>query len=149
MQGRQLPRARLLDFWAVVDRETILIHQVHPVKLGFDIGASIVSNILLWQHRLIPALVARYLPPVVGSTLVIRFGDMDSLRRSRRARYVLEHMPPATTAIRLGGDVLMGAGSWRRKPGWIVFGALIVAAGWSHGLFFESTEPANRLNLGG
>jgi hypothetical protein len=137
----------------VVDRETILIHQVHPLKLGFDIAASIVSNFLLWKHRLGGALVARYLPPVIGSTLVIRFGDMYTLRRTARARYVLEHMTPATTSIRLAGDVVMGVGSWRRKPSWIVAGALIVAAGWSHGLFFEprleAVEAASRPILGG
>jgi hypothetical protein len=124
-----------------VDAETILIHQVHPLKLAADISASILSNVLLWQRRLGPALLARYLPPVVGSALVIRFGDMDSLRRTRRARYVLEHMPPATTAIRLAGDVVMGIGSWRRRPAWIAAGALIVAAGWSHGLVFEAVRP--------
>jgi hypothetical protein len=125
---------RLLDF-GVVDAETILIHQVHPLKLAVDVSASIVSNILLWHHRLVVALVARYLPPVICSTLVIRFGDLEALRRTRRARYVLEHMSPATTAIRLGGDVVMGVGSWRRKPSWIVFGALFVATGWSYGRF--------------
>ena len=100
-----------------MDAEIILIHQVHPLKLAADVSASIVSNILLWQHMLVSALVARYLPPVIGSTLVIRFGNLEALRRTRRARYVLEHMTPATTAIRLAGDVVMGVGSWRRKTG--------------------------------
>ena len=120
-----------------MDADTILIHQVHPLKLAADISASVVSNILLWQHRLGPALLARYLPPIVGSALVIRFGDMDALRQTRRAGYVREHMPPASTAIRLAGDVVMGIGSWRRRPSWIAAGALIVGAGWSHGLVFE------------
>ena len=35
-----------------IDRDAILVHQVHPVKLAFDIGASVVSNVLLWHHRL-------------------------------------------------------------------------------------------------
>ena len=83
----------------------LLVHQVHPVKIAFDAGASIVSNILLWQHRLWPAILARYVPPVVGSALVTTFGDM-------------------VTAI----------GSWRRRPTWLVAGVLIVVAGWSHGL---------------
>jgi hypothetical protein len=118
-----------------VDAEAILVHQVHPVKIAADVGASIVSNILLWQHRLGAGIFARYLPPVVGSALVINFADLESLKGSPRGRYALEHLPPATTAIRLGGDVVMAIGSWRRRPTWIVAGALIVAAGWSHGLF--------------
>jgi hypothetical protein len=126
-----------------VDADMILVHQVHPLKLAADVSASIVSNILLWQHRLGPALLARYLPPIVGSALVIRFGDMDALRQTRRARYVREHMPPVSTAIRLAGDVVMGIGSWRRRPGWISAGALIVAAGWSHGLVFRPPKPSS------
>lgn len=124
-----------------MDADTILIHQVHPLKLAADISASIVSNVLLWQHRLGAALLARYLPPIVGSALVIRFGDMDALRQTPRARYIREHMPPASTAIRLAGDVVMGVGSWRRRPSWIAAGGLIVAAGWSHGLFFDPVSP--------
>jgi hypothetical protein len=118
--------------------DLILVHQVHPVKIAADAGASIVSNLLLWQHRLGLGIFARYLPPVIGSALVINFADLEGLKRSPRGRYVLEHMPPATTAIRIGGDLVMAIGSWRRRPTWIVTGALIVAAGWSHGLFLES-----------
>ena len=120
--------------------ETVLVHQVHPLKLAADIGASIVSNLLLWQHRLGPGLVARYVPPVIGSALVIRFGDMARLRGTRRARYVLENMTPATTALRLAGDMVMGVGSWQRRPVWVLTGALVVAAGWSRGLVFEPVD---------
>ena len=115
----------------------ILIHQVHPVKLAFDISASAVSNVLLWQHRLGAGLASRYLLPVVGSAAVLRFADLDRLRHTPRGRYVLDHMPPASTALRLGGDTLMAIGAWRRKPSWMLAGALTVAAGWSHGLFFD------------
>jgi hypothetical protein len=123
-----------------VEAETILVHQVHPAKIAADVGASVVSNILLWQHRLGAAVFARYLPPLIGSAFVINFGDMESLKGSPRGRYVLEHMPPVMTAIRLGGDLVMAIGSWRRRPSWIAAGALVVAAGWSHGVFFEPAE---------
>jgi hypothetical protein len=117
-----------------VDPETVLLHQVHPVKLAFDISASIVSNILLWQHRLGAALLARYVPPLVGSILVVRYTDVEGLRDTPQGRYVLEHMPPAAVAFRLAGDAVMGIGAWRRRPGWMAAGALMVVAGWSHGL---------------
>ena len=108
------------------------------MKLAFDVSASIVSNILLWRRRLVHAVIAGYVPPIVGSALVLRFADLDRLRRTRQAQYVLDHMTPSTTSIRLAGDVVMAVGSWRRRPGWVLSGALIVAAGWSHGLLFEA-----------
>jgi hypothetical protein len=117
-----------------LDRDAILVHQVHPVKLAFDISASVVSNVLLWQHRLGAGLVSRYLLPVMGSALVLGFADLKELRDTPRGKYVLQHMPPASTALRLGGDTLMAIGAWRRKPSWLLAGAVIVAAGWSHGL---------------
>lgn len=124
-------------FLGFVNANSVLVHQVHPVKLAFDISASVVSNFLLWQHRLGAGLVSRYLLPVVGSSLVLGFADVDRLRDTPRGRYVLEHMPPATTALRLGGDMLMAVGAWRRKPSWMLAGALLVGAGWSHGAFFD------------
>ncbi len=131
------------------DAESILVHQVHPVKLAFDITASLVSNALLWQHKLAVGIASRYLLPVIGSVLVLQFADLDRLRETRRAKYVLEHMPPASTVLRLGGDTLMAVGAWRRKPSWMVAGGLLVVAGWSHGLmdlptrlrFAEPTSP--------
>jgi hypothetical protein len=122
---------------AAVDAEAILVHQVHPVKLAFDISASVISNVLLWQHRLASGLLSRYLLPVAGSALVLRFGDLERLRGTKQGSYVLEHMPPASTAVRLAGDTVMAVGAWRRKPSWMVAGAHLIVAGWSHGVFFE------------
>ena len=107
------------------------------MKLGFDITASFVSNLLLWQHRLVLGLLARYVPPIVGSALVLNFADLERLRDTPRGRYALEHVPPASTALRLTGDTFMAIGAWRRKPTWMLAGAMLVSAGWSHGLLFE------------
>jgi len=125
------------------DSEAILVHQVHPVKLAFDIGASLISNLLLWRHRLGAGLLSRYLLPVAGSVVVLRFADLERLRHTRRGRYVLEHMSTSSMALRLAGDTLMAVGAWRRKPGWMATGGLLVVAGWSHGISFEpiSTDP--------
>jgi hypothetical protein len=117
--------------------QAVLLHQVHPVKLGFDITASVVSNFLLWRHRRGAGILTRYLLPVVGSALVLRYGDVASLEETPRGRYVLEHMPPGATALRLAGDTVMAVGALRRRPSWMLAGTLLVVAGWSHGLFFE------------
>ncbi len=120
-----------------MNRDAVLVHQVHRVKLGFDITASIVSNFLLWRHRLVSGILTRYMLPAAGSALVLRYADVEALAETPRGRYVLEHMPPATTVLRLAGDTVMAVGAWRRRPRWMLAGGMLVAAGWSHGLFFE------------
>ncbi len=114
--------------------ETVLLHQVHPVKLAADISASIISNALLWRHNLRAGLLSRYLLPIAGSALVLSFADVSRLRSRPEGRYVLTHMTPTATAVRLAGDVVMAGGAWYRRPAWMLTGLLIVGAGWSRGV---------------
>ena len=114
--------------------QRVLVHQVHPAKLGVDIGTSVVSNALLWRRRLVAGLFVRYASPVVGSVLVLRFADVERLSSSRGGQYVLQHMPPAMVALRLAGDTLMAVGAWKHRPVWLAVGLLLVVLGWSDGI---------------
>src|SRR5689334_22381213 len=69
--------------------DRILVHQVHPAKVGADVAASVISNVLLWRGRTRAALAVRVVLPVVGSAAVLRFADLDALAKTRRGRYVL------------------------------------------------------------
>lgn len=126
--------------------DRVLLHQVHPLKLAADISASVISNTLLWQHRLLAGIVTRYALPVAGSAIVLSFADVERLRETAAGRYVLAHMPPSAVAVRLAGDVVMAVASWKRRPLVIAFGLLLVAAGWSQGLIdgaqLSPTDPA-------
>jgi hypothetical protein len=112
--------------------DKVLVHQVHPAKIGVDVTASIVSNVLLWKAQPKPALAVRVLLPMAGSAAVLSLADLDASAKTRRGQYVLKHMPPSAQALRLAGDVLMGFGAYRRSPGLLVTGAAVTAAGWSH-----------------
>jgi hypothetical protein len=115
--------------------EVALIHQVHPAKIGVDVAASVLSNVLLWNERPKAAMVVRCALPVAGSAAVLGLADLDTLSRTRRARYVLVHMPPSAQAVRLAGDALMGYGASRRNGALLLVGAAVVAIGWSHALW--------------
>jgi hypothetical protein len=118
----------------------VALHQVHPVKLATDVGAALVSNVLLWQHKALWGILVRLVPPLFGSALVMRFADLDRLRTTRRGRYVLAHMRASATALRLAGDVTMALGSWLRRPAVIGLGVVAILGGWSYGLVPSSTR---------
>jgi hypothetical protein len=112
--------------------DKLLVHQVHPAKIGADVTASAVSNILLWRGRPKAALAVRVVLPVAGSLAVITLADLDALARTAPGRYVLAHMPPSAQAVRLAGDALMARGARRHSVALLLAGVAVVAVGWSH-----------------
>jgi hypothetical protein len=112
--------------------EKVLVHQVHPVKVGADVTASAISNRLFWNERPKAALAVRVLLPLAGSAAVLGRADLDALAKTRRGEYVLAHMPPSAQAVRLAGDGLMGLGASRRNVALMLTGAAVIAAGWAH-----------------
>jgi hypothetical protein len=113
--------------------DKVLVHQVHPAKIGADVTASVVSNVLLWKGRRGPAVAVRFLLPAAGSAAVLSLADLDALGRTPQGRYVLAHMPPSAQAVRLAGDALMGFGARRRSVALLLAGVAVIAVGWSHG----------------
>jgi hypothetical protein len=112
--------------------DKVLVHQVHPVKIGADVTAAVVSNVLLWRARPKTALAVRVLLPVAGSLAVLGLADLDTLAATRRGQYVLRHMPLSAQAVRLAGDAVMALGARRHRLALLAGGAAIIAAGWSH-----------------
>ena len=112
--------------------DKLLVHQVHPAKIGADVTASVVSNALLWRGRPKAALAVRVALPAAGSLAVLTLADLDALARTAPGRYMLVHMPPSAQAVRLAGDALMARGARRHSFALLLAGAAVVAVGWSH-----------------
>ena len=112
--------------------EAVLVHHVHPAKIGADITASVVSDGLLCKHKPRIAVAVRVLLPAAGSAAVLGLADLGALARTRPGQYVLDHMPPSAQAVRLAGDAVMGFGAYRHSRALLLLGAALVAAGWSH-----------------
>ncbi|OJU46218.1 MAG: hypothetical protein BGN98_11835 [Microbacterium sp. 69-7] len=117
-----------------MNREAALLHQVHPAKLSTDLTADVASTALLWQRRVPAALAAGLVPPVIASTILMR-RDLTWLRRTRRGRYMLTHMPASAQAVRLAGQLLAWTGAYRRNVIVVALGHVIIALGWSSGLW--------------
>jgi hypothetical protein len=116
-----------------------VIHQVHPAKIGADVAASAISNVLLWHDRPRTAMAVRVMLPVAGSAAVLGLADLDGLSRTRRGRYVLAHMPPSAQAVRMAGDAVMGLGAYRRSAPMLLAGAVMIGIGWAHALWPQAS----------
>jgi hypothetical protein len=121
-----------------MNTEELVLHQIYWTKLAADAAAEIVSLPLIWTGRRTMGLIVHFVTPAIASAALLR-ADTTRLRSTRRGRYVLKHMPPAAQAVRLAGDAVMTAGAWQRNGLLIVAGALIVIAGWSHGLVVRTS----------
>ena len=116
-----------------MNKDDLVLHQVHWAKLTADVAASVGSLVLIWKGHRRLGLTIHLGIPVLASAVLMR-ADTGALRLTRRGRYVLEHMPVAAQAVRLAGDAVMTIGAWRRNGVVIGAGAVVVVAGWSHGL---------------
>jgi hypothetical protein len=85
-----------------MSNDLVLLHQVHPLKLGADVSAEVISDALLWRHRLAAGLLVRFGLAIIGSSLVLSFAGVERLRSSPAGAYVLAHMPP---------EVILGTGT--------------------------------------
>jgi hypothetical protein len=125
--------------------EQILYHQIHPAKLAADIGGSIVSTYLMWQHHFWWAMLAAFVPALLGSALVLRFAKLDPFKNSRMGRYIARFMNHWIEAWRFAGQIFMWVGAWYHVGWTIPAGALVVIAAWSFGLCMPNPKP----NAGG
>jgi hypothetical protein len=115
-------------------REKVLYHQIHPLKLAVDVTSSVVSGWLCWRHQFLPAVAVGFLPSIVASAFMVAAMDFTRQRDSRLGRYVAVHMTRTAEGVRLGGQLVMWAAAWLRRPWLIAAGFLIVVLGWTSSL---------------
>jgi hypothetical protein len=115
-------------------KEKILFHQIHPAKLATDIAAAVVSLTFLWQHSPVLGLLTHFIPPPIGSALVIRFGELDSYKTSRFGAYLVRYMTPTAQMTRLAGDLFTVFAAWNQSLIGIVIGLTIILLAWTYGL---------------
>jgi len=114
--------------------DKVLYHQIHPLKFGTDIVASLVSLYFFWQHKLFIGLILHLAPPIIASLAVIYAFDLDPQRQSAFGQYLKRTMTHAIEAIRLIGDIVMVLGAWFHSVPLIGAGLAMVVGGWLSGV---------------
>jgi hypothetical protein len=125
-------------------KERALYHQIHPLKLATDILTALVSLYLLWQQMFAVGLLVHFVPPVIASTLLIRYANLDKQAQSPFGRYVARHMTRTVEAVRLFGDLATVLGAWLHDPLLIALGFVVIVAAWCNGLLPSAKRTASR-----
>jgi hypothetical protein len=115
-------------------KERALYHQIHPFKLATDILASVVSLYFFWQHQLAIGFALHFLPPLVVSGLLVRYGALEQYRDSSFGRYVAGNMTRTIEMVRLFGDLVTILGAWSHDWLLIAAGFVVVLGAWGNGL---------------
>jgi hypothetical protein len=121
-------------------REKVLYHQIHPAKLGVDIGVTPVALYLFWIHSLVVALVVSLLPSVIASAIIVRIVDLSRYKESGFGRYVGRYMTRAIEAVRLAGFIVAAVGAWLHLWWLIPVGIAVVILGWLRGVILPQPQ---------
>ena len=120
-------------------QEKRLYHQIHPLKLLTDISAEVLSLCLFWNRKLMAGLLVLVVPPIIVSTLIIKWVDLDAYKQSAFGRYIRASMTPPVVTVRLLGTVVTHLGAWYRRPILIPLGLVIVLLAWLRGILWPKS----------
>jgi hypothetical protein len=115
-------------------QEKSLYHQIHPLKLLTDSSAEVLSLYLFWKRKLLAGLIVLLVPPVIVSTLVVTWVDLEAYKQSAFGRYIRTYMTPLAVTVRLLGTVVTHLGAWYHRPFLIPVGLVIVLLAWLRGI---------------
>ena len=118
-------------------QEKRLYHQIHPLKLFTDSSAEVLSLYLFWKRKLLAGLVVLVVPPIIVSTLIITWADLEAYKQSAFGRYIRAYMTPSAVMVRLLGTVVTHIGAWYRRPVLIPLGLVIVLLVWLRGILWS------------
>jgi len=94
----------------------------------------VLSLYLFWKRKLLAGLVVLVVPPIIVSTLIITWVDLEPYKQSALGRYVRAYMTPSAVMVRLLGTVVTHIGAWYRRPVLIPLGLVIVLLAWLRGI---------------
>ena len=118
-------------------QEKNLYQQIHPVRLATDWSTGIAAVYLFWIHELWIGVILSFIPSLIVSLFIIRFGNLEKLKNSRFGVYFKRTYNKTVDLIRFGGFVVFSASSWFHFIAGIALGLLIIILTWIYGLLIK------------
>jgi hypothetical protein len=117
--------------------EKLEYHQIHPLKLGVDVGCSFLALFFLWEHEWVKGVIVAFLPSMLISMYVIKYVNLEPIKKSRLGLYVHGYMTKQIEYIRTGGLLVSGGGAAINDVSVLGLGLIIIAATWLAGFFLK------------
>ena len=118
--------------------DRILFHQIHAAKLVTDTLAAVISLYFLWRRDLSLAIAAATVPPLIATALVLRFADLNALKRSALGAYVKRYMTSGMQLLRVCGFLIMAVAAWNHVPLAILGGLAVIVLAWLKGVIMPA-----------
>jgi hypothetical protein len=124
--------------------ERVLYHQVHPLKLATDISTAVASLALLAEHRPAVALAVMFVPSIIASALLVRFGNFSKTHKSHAGAYLRPYMTKTMQGVRFLGMGIASVGAWVHLWWLLPVGAAVILWGWFGGWLLDRDRRAAR-----
>jgi hypothetical protein len=117
--------------------EKLEYHQIHPLKLSVDVGCSFLALFFLWQHEWVKGAIVAFVPSMLISMYVLKYADLEPLKKSRLGIYIHGYMTKQIEYIRTGGLLVSGAGAAINDAMILGFGLAIILGTWLAGFVMK------------
>jgi hypothetical protein len=88
-------------------------------------------------------------PPIIATTLIVRWVDLEPYKQSAFGRYLRTYMTPFAVMVRLLGTVVTHLGAWYRRPSLSALGLAIILLARLRGILWPGSreEREQALNV--
>ena len=121
-------------------QEKTFYQQIHPLRLFVDWTTGFYSCYLFWQQDIILALFIAFIPSIVVSMFLAKFGELEKLKTSAFGKYLRRTSNKSVDLIRLCAFSCMAVGSWLHQIPITAIGLLVVIGTWTYGLLMKSNS---------
>lgn len=118
-------------------QEKNLYQQIHPLRLFTDWSSGITACYFFWLRDIWLGVTIAFLPSLIISLLVVRFGDLEKLKSSPFGQYYKRTYNKTSDLIRFAGFVILASASWWQLVPGMIAGLLIILVTWTYGLFIK------------
>ena len=115
--------------------EKNLYQQIHPARLITDWSTGLYACYMVWNQEIIPAVILAFIPSLIVSLIIVKFGDLEKTKNSAFGKYYKRIYNRTVDLIRFAGFVIMAGGSWSHSFPTIGVGLAVIVGTWMYGLF--------------